>query len=252
MSSKMDRQGVRTPGDIERKYALGQVGTIQASIEGLKEHVTKTLEEFMTEINSKFEGLNSDYKVTFLVDGSVYHTQMVTKNGTMNAPPEPTSGSGVFNYWQDAEGHRIAFPYKPEGDIELYAVFIDSHADKLYTHFGIDKTNPDYKYIVLQYYAGFVMVYFCKDLTIDSIQPTKRVYADGVSFSNVFEDNTNCTDYVYFTKIISAVIARYNLPESTHKPIDYTTQITPNDSVYYWSNKPTWIPSKCKGYTNFT
>ncbi len=147
--SKMDRQGVRTPADIERKYPLGQIGSARDSSAKLLlqiQQLSQTLSSFMVETNAKFEslGVGLGYKVTFLVDGNVYQTIFVTEGNTVDAPTtEPTSESGVFGGWQDAEGNEITFPYTPQGDIELTAIFYTSYAPELYTHFGMsEETYP--------------------------------------------------------------------------------------------------------------
>lgn len=66
--SKQDRQGVRTPADIERKYNLGDIGN---STVDLIKHATKleqlsqTLTQFIANTNAKFEDLGEDDKMWF-------------------------------------------------------------------------------------------------------------------------------------------------------------------------------------------
>lgn len=66
--SKQDRQGVRTPADLERKYDLASlVGikqAVQNSVEGINK-TNKTLEEFMTSTLNTLEDLSSQ------IDGNI-------------------------------------------------------------------------------------------------------------------------------------------------------------------------------------
>lgn len=166
-SSKMDRQGVRTPADVERKYPLNQITPNQISFDKvymLVQQLQQTLSSFMAETDARLRELGSipyDYTITFLVDGEVYEKVGANEGETIDAPAEPTSESGVFGGWQDAEGSIITFPYTPTGDIELTAVF-NSYAEELWTHFGMsEETYPWVAVGVLD--NGSTRVYFSAD-----------------------------------------------------------------------------------------
>lgn len=61
--SRQDRQGVRTPADVERKYNLGKVASSQGLSEKQKmqlDQLNQTLTQFMASTNAKFEQLGNN------------------------------------------------------------------------------------------------------------------------------------------------------------------------------------------------
>lgn len=60
--SKQDRQGVRTPADVERKYNLGKLAASQgltAKQETRLNQLTQTMNQYMADTNAKIEGLEN-------------------------------------------------------------------------------------------------------------------------------------------------------------------------------------------------
>ena len=51
--SKMDRQGVRTPADLERKYNLGSFGKSFAEIIGVSTDAREAVERLESELRSE-------------------------------------------------------------------------------------------------------------------------------------------------------------------------------------------------------
>ena len=61
--SKQDRQGVRTPADIERKYDLGKMAASQgltAKQETRINQLSQTMNQYMTDTNAKIEELSGE------------------------------------------------------------------------------------------------------------------------------------------------------------------------------------------------
>ena len=59
--SKQDRQGVRTPADLERKYELGQISAQKDSSAKQSNQIaqmSQTLSQFMATINAEIAALN--------------------------------------------------------------------------------------------------------------------------------------------------------------------------------------------------
>ena len=94
--SRQDRQGVRTPADIERKYDLGQLAAsrgLTVKQEQVLNQISQTLQQFMATTNAKIEELTNATpgsvarigEVTlpaeaWLGEGNLYH-QVVTIEG---------------------------------------------------------------------------------------------------------------------------------------------------------------------------
>ena len=60
--SKQDRQGVRTPADVERKYNLGQLASAQGSsvkVESALRQLSQSFESHVTDTNAEMEELNN-------------------------------------------------------------------------------------------------------------------------------------------------------------------------------------------------
>jgi hypothetical protein len=86
---KQDKQGVRTPEDVERKYGLG-----------------KMLEYI--------ERLKTFRHVTFYnADGIVEAAYVINKGDSIKSP--------IANaVWVDSSGATITFPYTPTSNVKLY------------------------------------------------------------------------------------------------------------------------------------
>ena len=145
---KQDRQGVRTPADIERKYNLGGIKSFQGStqrqdtqiatltntltsfISETKQYFTDTTERingiseelanFVTETNTALEVLNSKinannfYHITFYdADGVVVAAYVVNPGNAVKSPIADA-------VWVDGSGATITFPYIPTGDTNLF------------------------------------------------------------------------------------------------------------------------------------
>lgn len=54
MSSKQDRQGVRTPADLERKYNLGNLGKSFAEVIGVSTDAREAVDRLASELRSEF------------------------------------------------------------------------------------------------------------------------------------------------------------------------------------------------------
>jgi hypothetical protein len=131
----MDRQGVRTPADVERKHGLGKPsnsGGFTGKEQEQLRQLSQTLSTFMsttnatlTELKEKLDSSNTtlDYTVKFMVDGEVYEIISVKQGNSVNAPiTPPTSESGSFISWQ-LNNEDVIFPYLPIGDTEFTALF---------------------------------------------------------------------------------------------------------------------------------
>ncbi len=171
--SKQDITLPKTPTDIERKYKLGRSKSAPGSSVQLElqvQQLSQTLSQFMTTTNGKIAELEKkilpklDYTVTFKADNGVYEIMSVKIGNSINAPTtEPTSESGNFGGWCDAEGNTITFPFTPTSDIELTAMFISSYASELYSHFGMSKEEYPYVAVGVLYSSNKTRVYFTKE-----------------------------------------------------------------------------------------
>lgn len=131
---KQDRQGVRTAVDLERRYNFCWLsGTGGKSNGSLAEQVNKLNQNFaqfstlclgrFKTLEEKLAALSLDYRVTFTVEGEIYQSVSVRKGSAVSAPLEnPTSERGSFVAWQYKE-ENVTFPYTPQEDTELIAVF---------------------------------------------------------------------------------------------------------------------------------
>ncbi len=238
---KQDRQGVRTPADIERKYDLGKLKSYAATLTEIESRLS-SIDDSLLALKDQSGGASLlDYTVTFLVEETPYEISSVKTGNSVSAPgTNPTSDSGIFAGWQDADGNTISFPYTPTGDNELKAVFVKSYADQLYTHFGVDKTECPY--VVIHYYnSAYVRVYFCDDLKTGYIYPLYYVNSDtSIPFTDYFTDHTD------YGKIVNAVTTLY----TADKCVAYTTRTQTSSSAYYWSNNADWAPTSA-GYYYF-
>lgn len=63
--------------------------------------------------------------VTFLVDGEPYAISIVKDNSFVLEPvvPVPIEPNTRFRYWENANGDKVLFPYDPNGNVTLSAVF---------------------------------------------------------------------------------------------------------------------------------
>lgn len=92
--SKQDRQGVRTPADIERKYNLGSLGEQTGQQSEQLNKLNQTLNQFMATTNAEIERLSKN--VAFPV-GAIY------------VSTDETNPSEIFEgEWELlAEGHLL-------------------------------------------------------------------------------------------------------------------------------------------------
>lgn len=79
MSEKMDRQGVRTPADIERKYNLGQ----RSSAQGSSDKVYTLVQQFQQNMNTRLNELSA-----LLLKEEQEKTIDITENGTTEVVPD--------------------------------------------------------------------------------------------------------------------------------------------------------------------
>ena len=104
--SKQDRQGVRTPVDVERKYNLGQLAAVRGSTskqELALAQLTQTLAQFMATTNARFDTLEFEGsvpkigEVTLLASAwvgseNLYHQVVeiegVTENSQVDLTPD--------------------------------------------------------------------------------------------------------------------------------------------------------------------
>jgi hypothetical protein len=112
-TQKQDRQGVRTPADIERKYDLaflgegGSGGGSGADVSELVGELTQ-LQTFVKSINRKLDGIMSGWNPNVYLGSD--------KDGKLAEKPSPTieaerSESGVTLTITDAEGTKTAELY---------------------------------------------------------------------------------------------------------------------------------------------
>lgn len=104
--SKQDRQGVRTPADVERKYNLGRLAAAQGSPGKQDEQIqqlSQTLAQFMADTNGKFQELEG-------------HTQTFFYSGV------PTLDNAPAVEWEtnEAKAEHIGDLYYNEDDGSLY------------------------------------------------------------------------------------------------------------------------------------
>jgi hypothetical protein len=79
MSDKMDRQGVRTPADIERKYNLGQI----TSAQGSSAKVGTLVQQLQQNMNTRFDELSA-----LVIREEQEKTVDITENGTTEVLPD--------------------------------------------------------------------------------------------------------------------------------------------------------------------
>ena len=103
--SKQDRQGVRTPADVERKYNLGRLAAAQGSSAQKTDlqQLSETLAQFMADTNGKFQELEG-------------HTQTFFYSGV------PTLDNAPAVEWEtnEAKAEHIGDLYYNEDDGNLY------------------------------------------------------------------------------------------------------------------------------------
>ena len=143
--SKQDRQGVRTPADIERKYNLGRIKTFQGSTQRQDSQIatltnnliafigetrqffddtterineiSNELTDFINETNTALEEINGKinannfYHITFFdADKVVVAAFVVTPGDSIKSP--------IANaVWVDSSGATITFPYTPTSNV---------------------------------------------------------------------------------------------------------------------------------------
>lgn len=84
--SKQDRQGVRTPVDVERKYNLGQLGAVRGMTqkqELLISQLTQTLNQYMATTNAKITELQN--KLLDNIDETLKIDEVTNKLGVNTA-----------------------------------------------------------------------------------------------------------------------------------------------------------------------
>ena len=261
--SKMDRQGVRTPADIERKYNVGQIGDIKVSVGDVKKSVNdinktiKTIVDTLTDLKLWAENVTDEFgrhTVKFLnKDGSTYATYLVIKGLKIEAPPSstPTSEGEVFSHWVDEAGDVATFPVEVNSNMEFKPVFIESYATKLRNHFGISKTECPYVVIMgMSLGSGFyIRLFFCETLSsITEIRPKYHTSLDSgglVDFSFVLGDTAN---HIHYNAIVDAIINKYE--KERCKTYTDAEPVEVASNAYWWSNKSGWSPS-CKGVYTF-
>lgn len=130
--SKQDRQGVRTPADVERKYNLGKLPKTQGMSEKEREQLNQlnqSLSQYMASNNAKIQEIEEEiedkltpsvpepiesYNVTFYSESGVVIASFIINLGDAINPP-------VNNVsWVDGEGVAVTFPYAPTSDTSLY------------------------------------------------------------------------------------------------------------------------------------
>jgi hypothetical protein len=124
---KQDRQGVRTPADVERKYNLGRILSAQGSSPKLElqiQQLSQTLAQFIAKTNIEIEELKNKeetgtteietYNVTFYTDDGVVIAAYIIRKGDAVNPPIADVN------WVDGEDATITFPYSPTSDTNLY------------------------------------------------------------------------------------------------------------------------------------
>ena len=89
--SKQDRQGVRTPADIERKYNLGQLNAASGGRQDiLLSQLTQTLNQFMATTNARLEEVDEVNKGYFNTDSEAFYKEY--KDGNFSGAIKPESG----------------------------------------------------------------------------------------------------------------------------------------------------------------
>lgn len=80
--SKQDRQGVRTPADLERKYNLGGMENETKQHDEKLSQLNQALSQYMAETNTKISELEEKFSTSYPV-GSVYVSVNNTEPSTL-------------------------------------------------------------------------------------------------------------------------------------------------------------------------
>ena len=200
--------------------------------------VTIESEKDVNSGNRKIEAL--DYTVKFMLDGNPYHITSVTKGQAINVPAtNPTKEGEKFSCWQ-IDGKTVTFPYTPNKDVEMEALFLTG-TDRLYSHFGVDKnTYPDLIIWSKGWEVGF---YFCDELSFYNDNPSQvRTKINYVSLRPGIKIYTNnpLTD---INDVLTAI-------EESGYSVEYRewtgVLFQPEESGYYWTNKQSLLNTSGK------
>jgi hypothetical protein len=114
MSDKMDRQGVRTPADIERKYNLGQI----TSAQGSSAKVGTLVQQLQQNMNTRFDELSA-----LVIREEQEKTVDITENGTTEVLPDENKvlGKVTVNVDVPVSGKRTIEHIEPTMKIKVKA-----------------------------------------------------------------------------------------------------------------------------------
>jgi hypothetical protein len=110
MSSKQDRQGVRTASELERKYDLGRVARMENSAISTAEQIGKLdriLSQFIFTTNGTLTQL--DYDLQYVEEELASMTQKIYPVGSIYISINNTNPSSLFGgTWEEvASGHLV-------------------------------------------------------------------------------------------------------------------------------------------------
>lgn len=166
-----------------------------------------------------------DHTVTFFADGELYEVVSVKDGNSVNAPAtEPISENGSFAGWQLNEG-RVDFPYPPENDVEIVALF-GTLADEIYLAYNIRRKEYPYLLVYTSTYSYSVSIFFAKSVSIENnsinINPISLTGGIGPGYNSRF----NTSDVEAMKKYI--IESKFTLSERTSE-----ANIGKSDAVLY-------------------
>jgi hypothetical protein len=191
----------------ENGVCFGKVPSIYPKTTIFPAPNTSGVIEYNKDINVAFAQLGSkkklDYSVSFYVDDDLYQSVEVKKGNWVNAPViEPTSENGSFAGWQN-NGVVVEFPYPPENDVDLDALFVVSEVDRLYANYNVDKTTYPYVLICLNKRYDSIRIYFFQKVSANSL----NAKTSKILFSQTYNvDETTFPDYGNYSEIVALAI----------------------------------------------
>lgn len=179
-------------------------------------------------LSTKGSGDSSlDHTVKFMADGGPYEIIQVTDGCSVNAPSvNPESADSVFAYWQ-IDDEKVEFPFLPETDTVITALFVESYASTLYAHFNVDKTI--YPYLIVFNSVGdrgTVEIMFAQSITYET---------NGVILKNWICTRQAVTDLTDIEALVNEITNKHSGKFTSLTPAD-SVAIGFSDTCYYYGN----------------
>lgn len=138
--SKQDRQGVRTPADVERKYNLGQLASAQGAsvkVESALQQLSQSFANYVADANAEMEELNNKIDEIGSAPATVPDAVPIPRDTDFNTLTD------INRYIGDASGTGfINCPFS-DGTFDLDVVAAGSAGQRKQIATKCDKEKPD-------------------------------------------------------------------------------------------------------------